>query len=338
MSPWVRRLKPFAFAPCSPLSGSTQRLSASNCFTSPLLPPQTRLPCLTRRPRPFPVRATATSPDSSPPSPQPALSPNSTSAHTNPSRRKFSLPGLAFLLITALWSILLILPMAIAHPFVLWRDRATRRFQDFVAMLWMKCTMFSFRMTPAIISAHNLPSPNIPVVYVANHASYLDIYIFAALGRRIKYLSKSEIFKLPIIGWAMTMAGYISVRRMNKAGQMEAYRRMVQVIRNGISLVIFPEGTRSVSGKLRKFQAGAFRAAKQKGVAVVPITILGTREVMPAWAWLPVRYPPERIRMVVHPPIDSTKYSIDELRDMAFEAVDSALPTELQTRPLPKHA
>lgn len=228
--------------------------------------------------------------------------------------------------------------MAIAHPFVLWRDRTTRRFQDFVAMLWMKCTMFSFRMTPTIISPHNLPSPNIPVVYVANHASYLDIYIFAALGRRIKYLSKSEIFKLPIIGWAMTMAGYISVRRMNKAGQMEAYRRMVQVIRNGISLVIFPEGTRSVSGKLRKFQAGAFRAAKQKGVAVVPITILGTREVMPAWAWLPIRYPPERIRMVVHPPIDTTKYTIDQLRDMAFEAVDSALPPELQTRPLPKHA
>lgn len=252
-------------------------------------------------------------------------------------KQKVSVLGLVFLMITYLWSIILFVPMLIAHPFVMWRDRATRRFHDFIAMTWMKCSFFTVGVVPKIINSHNLPPKGVPSVFVANHSSYLDIYSFAYLNRRIKYLSKSEIFKIPIVGWAMEMAGNIAVLRQNKRGQVEAYRKMVTILRNGISLVIFPEGTRSGTGKLRRFQGGAFRAAKQNKAPVVPVTILGTREVMPSHAWVPLRYPSSPMSLVVHPPLDSAKYTVEELRDKSFEAIDSALPPEIQTRHILEH-
>lgn len=289
------------------------------------------------------MRATATGTDGphpSQPHPSDAGSDPATASGAAPAaekKQKLALVGLLFLAITYVWSVILFIPMAIAHPFVMWRDRATRRFHDFIAMAWMKCSFGTVRVRPKIINAHYLPSKDTPVVYVANHSSYLDIYSFAYLQRRIKYVSKAEIFKLPIVGWAMEMAGNVALRRMNRRGQMEAYRKMVAVVKNHLSLVIFPEGTRSATGKMRKFQSGGFRAAKQQNVPVVPVTILGTREVMPAHAWVPLRYPKKPISLVIHAPLDSSALSVGELQDRAYEAIDSALPPECQTRPLPKH-
>lgn len=254
-----------------------------------------------------------------------------------PTKQKMAIVGVLFLAITYIWSVILFIPMLIAHPLVMWRDRATRRFHDFIAMAWMKCSFATVRVSPKIVNSHNLLPEGTPVVYVANHSSYLDIYSFAYLQRRIKYVSKAEIFKLPIVGWAMEMAGNVPLRRMNKRGQLEAYRKMVAVVKHGLSLVIFPEGTRSATGKMRRFQSGGFRVAKQQNAPIVPVTILGTREAMPSHAWVPLRYPTEPISLVIHPPLDSSKRSVKELQDLAYEAIDSALPPESQTRPLLKH-
>lgn len=240
--------------------------------------------------------------------------------------RKLAIVGVIFLIISYVWSFLLFIPMLIMHPFVMWRDRATRRFHDFIAMAWMRCSLWTVRVRPKIINPHNVPPVGTPVVYVANHTSYLDIFTFAYLYRRIKYVSKAEIFRLPVVGWAMEMAGNIALRRMSARGQMEAYQKMESTIRNGLSLVVFPEGTRSVTGKLRRFKKGAFRAAKKQNVPVVPITILGTREVMPSTAWVPLRYPSMPIALVVHKAIDSSTGSTGDLADEAFRAIDSGLP------------
>lgn len=267
---------------------------------------------------------------------------NADSQHASPERRvtkspvtdanrKVSVPGVLFLIITYIWSVILFIPMAIAHPFVMWRDKATRRFHDFIAMAWMRCSFGSVRVKPQVVNMHNLPPKDQPAVFVANHTSYLDIYSFAYLNRRIKYVSKAEIFKIPIVGWAMEMAGNIALRRMNRRGQMEAYRKMVDVIKNKLSLVIFPEGTRSATGKLRRFQVGAFRAAKQQKVPVIPVTILGTKECMPSHAWVPLRYPNCPISLIIHPPLNSEQFTVDELKNKSFFAIDSALPPESRT-------
>ena len=126
------------------------------------------------------------------------------------------------------------------------------------------------------------------------------------------------------------MAGNISFERRKQRGKMNAYRRMVQLLKHKISLVVFPEGTRSVTGKLKRFKKGAFRAAIATKVPVVPVTITGTREMMPNHAYVPLRYPPEPIKMNVHPAIDSKGRSDEELSELAFKAIDSGLPKHLQ--------
>jgi len=288
------------------------------------------------RPRLLPVLASASA-DSAPNGA--ALPPNIPSDDTSTvaQRKRLSVVGIIFFIITYMWSILLFIPMAIIHPVVMWRDRTRRRLHDFITVCWIRCTFGSVMIFPKIVNKSNLPPKPTPAVFVANHSSALDIYAFAYLDRNIKFVSKAELFKLPVIGWAMGMSGHVALKRMSPRGQMEAFRNMVAVVRNGMSLVLFPEGTRSPTGKLRRFKAGAFRAAKQQNAPVVPVTILGTREVMPSHAWVPIRYPTGPISLVVHPAIDSTNRSIAELQDMAFEAIDSALPPEVQTRPPLKH-
>lgn len=329
---------PFACHASAFIASTALPTSAKHAFNAPASRTCTRFSvhCVANyRARLLQVRATATGADSTHPS-QNIPSEQPISKRTN-TRRKVSIPGLLFLIITYIWSIILFVPMLIAHPFVMWRDRATRRFHDFIAMAWMRCSLRTVGVVPKIVNAQNLPPKEVAVVFVANHCSYLDIYSFASLQRRIKYLSKSEIFKIPIVGWAMEMAGNIAVRRQDKRGLMEAYRKMVTIVRNGLSLVVFPEGTRSETGKMRRFQGGAFRAAKQNKAPIVPVTILGTKEIMPSYAWVPLRYPSSPITLIVHPTLDSKRYNVDELRDKSFEAINSALPIEIQTRHSPEH-
>lgn len=245
--------------------------------------------------------------------------------------RKMSPLGLFFFVVTYLWSFVLFIPMLLAHPFVLFFDRSRRRFHDYIAMAWMQFSMGSVFIKYKVTNAENLLPDGTPVVYVANHASYIDIYSFAYLQRRIKYVSKAEIFRMPVVGWAMAMAGNVALKRMSRRGQMEAYRKMLAVLKDGLSLVVFPEGTRSATGKLRRFQMGAFRAAKAAKVPVVPITIDGTRQMMPADALVPLRYPWNGIELIVHPPIESTDLSVEELRDAAFKSIDKGLEPSLQS-------
>lgn len=249
------------------------------------------------------------------------------------SSRKLSLAGILFLIITYIWATILFIPMMIAHPFVLLFDRHARRFHDFIAMAWMRLSVWTVLVSPRIINGHNIPEKGKPVVYVANHLSYLDIFVFAFLYRRIKYVSKAEIFNIPIVGWAMRMAGNIALARTTRRSQMRAYRQMLDILKCNLSLVVFPEGTRSPSGRMRRFKEGAFRAAKQQNVAVVPITILGTRETMPPTAWVPLHYPKVPISIVVHPPIDSSTRTLRQVCDHAFDAIQSALPAHVQSSP-----
>lgn len=240
--------------------------------------------------------------------------------------KKISLVGIIFLIVTYLWSFVLFIPMAIMHPVVLLFDRLHRRFHDIIASAWFKLSMLSVGIRPRRIDDDNMPPKGQACVFVANHTSVMDIYACGFLGRACKYVSKADIFRLPVVGWAMAMAGNISFQRRKKKGKMSAYRKMVTMLKNKISLVVYPEGTRSPTGRLRRFKLGAFRAAIAAGVPVVPVTITGTREMMPSHAFVPLRYPTEPIRLQIHKPIDSKGRSDEELSREAFKAIESGLP------------
>eukprot|EP00186_Timspurckia_oligopyrenoides_P004561 CAMPEP_0182446688 /NCGR_PEP_ID=MMETSP1172-20130603/4547_1 /TAXON_ID=708627 /ORGANISM="Timspurckia oligopyrenoides, Strain CCMP3278" /LENGTH=196 /DNA_ID=CAMNT_0024642675 /DNA_START=468 /DNA_END=1058 /DNA_ORIENTATION=+ len=184
---------------------------------------------------------------------------------------------------------------------------------------------------PRIIGKENIPEPGQVVIYAANHQSYADIFSFAALRRATKFVSKSEILKIPTIGWAIALGKHVALRRGDRRGQVMAYREMIQSIKDGNSLAIFPEGTRSKTGRMKRFHSGAFKASVTTGAPVVPITIVGTRELMPPDSYIPVAYPKNGISVIVHPQVDPTGKTDEEMSALVFQAIESGLPEEFRT-------
>ncbi|MCP4906817.1 MAG: 1-acyl-sn-glycerol-3-phosphate acyltransferase [bacterium] len=120
-----------------------------------------------------------------------------------------------------------------------------------------------------------------PAVIVANHLSLVDILVIFRLQSHFKWVSKHENFRVPLIGWNMRLCGYIPLRRGTARSIRAMMRRCNEVIGEGSSILMFPEGTRSATGRLRSFKSGAFEIAKKNGVPVQPIVIRGTGEALP---------------------------------------------------------
>lgn len=164
-------------------------------------------------------------------------------------------------------------------------------------------------------------------VLVANHLSLLDILVLYGLFRPFKWVSKAELFRVPVIGWNMAMNDYVRVRR----GDAESVRRMLEHCRRhldrGTPVLIFPEGTRSRDGHLQRFKDGAFRLALDAGCPVVPIAVSGTYDSLPKTGIVLRRGMQARVR-VLDPISPAAHPSVDALRDAAREAIAAALPAE----------
>ena len=120
-----------------------------------------------------------------------------------------------------------------------------------------------------------------PAVIVANHLSLLDILVMFRLQTHFKWVSKQENFKVPFVGWNMTMCGYIPLRRGTATSVAAMMRLCDDALSGGSSIVMFPEGTRSATGRLRSFKSGAFEIARRNGVPIQPIVIRGTGDALP---------------------------------------------------------
>jgi len=124
------------------------------------------------------------------------------------------------------------------------------------------------------------PGPG-PYVVVANHQSMLDILLLSRLPREMKWMAKESLFRVPWLGWMFSLAGDIPVRRGDPESGSAAVRRAHHYLAHGMSVMIFPEGTRSQDGALRPFKTGAFRLAIEAGVPVLPVAVSGTAGGMP---------------------------------------------------------
>lgn len=123
--------------------------------------------------------------------------------------------------------------------------------------------------------------PGVAYVMVANHQSLLDILVLFRLFRHFKWVSKIENFRVPAVGWNMSLNGYIKLRRGDKQSIDRMMDACERTLRAGNSIMMFPEGTRSVDGKLKAFKHGAFTLAQRVGVPLLPIVIDGTSEALP---------------------------------------------------------
>lgn len=182
-------------------------------------------------------------------------------------------------------------------------------------------------LTPMIVSkqgeAHIVPGET--YVVVCNHASQYDILlVYGWLGLDLRWVMKRELRKVPGIGVGCEKVGHIFVDRSNPEAAKQEINDALERIGDGVGILFFPEGTRTLDGRLRPFKKGAFRIAVDQQLPVLPLTLLGTRDIMPAKS-LFIR--PGRAAIVVHPPISPEGRSVTELQRAAREAVASALPT-----------
>lgn len=120
-------------------------------------------------------------------------------------------------------------------------------------------------------------------IFMANHTSAADIIVlFIALARDVRFVAKKELFWVPFLGWSMWLAGFIPVDRENKEKAREAFDEIGKKLRKGVSILVFPEGTRSRNGRLGAFKKAGFLLAMRTGLPIVPVGISGARAVLGA--------------------------------------------------------
>ncbi|MDZ7636041.1 MAG: lysophospholipid acyltransferase family protein [Bacteroidales bacterium] len=118
-------------------------------------------------------------------------------------------------------------------------------------------------------------------IIVPTHQSMLDIVFFNMLRHRLRWVSKVEVFRVPLLGWEMRMVKYIEVVRGNKSSVIKMMEKCVESLQEGVSIVIFPEGTRSLTGAIGKFKTGAFQLAVKTDKPLLPVLIDGTGGILP---------------------------------------------------------
>jgi len=178
--------------------------------------------------------------------------------------------------------------------------------------------------------------PRRPFVVVSNHESFADILLISHLPWEMKWLSKAELFRIPVMGWMMWLVGDIPVKRGFGPSAVEALERCRRALRLRVSVMIFPEGTRSPPADLLPFKDGAFRLAVEAGVPILPLALSGTRNALPKASW---RFRRSVAEVRVLEPVETSGLSIADVpalkakvRDMIVSGRDSLQGT---TKELP---
>ena len=120
-----------------------------------------------------------------------------------------------------------------------------------------------------------------PQIFISNHQGYFDIFALSGfLPVQIRWVAKSSLFKIPFMGWAMTAAGYIRVERGDRKKSYQAFIQTVEKVKQGSSVIIFPEGTRSEDGTVGPFKKGSNLIASRSHSPMVPVTIVGSGNII----------------------------------------------------------
>jgi 1-acyl-sn-glycerol-3-phosphate acyltransferase len=158
-----------------------------------------------------------------------------------------------------------------------------------------------------------LADPRRPYVVVANHESYADIFLISCFPWEMKWLSKDTLFKIPCMGWMMQMAGDIKLIRGKRESAVDAIRQCRDRLAKKVSIMIFPEGTRSRDSQMLPFKDGAFRLAIEAGAPILPIAVAGTRGAMAKGSF---RFQPARALAQVLEPIETTGLTLADLQTL----------------------
>ena len=197
-----------------------------------------------------------------------------------------------------------------------------------IAALWARSILFVSRIDVTVNGIANLDSSR-SFIYMSNHQSNFDIpVLLACLPVQFRWLAKAELFRIPIFGSGMRAAGYISIDRFNRESAFESISVAAKKIKEGASVMIFPEGTRSIDGNIRPFKKGGFVLAVDSGVPIIPIILHGTRSIMPKGQ---MRIRTGHVYMDIQPPMETSDYT-RESKDDLIEQVRAVICEKFDQR------
>jgi 1-acyl-sn-glycerol-3-phosphate acyltransferase len=172
------------------------------------------------------------------------------------------------------------------------------------------------------VSGLNLLEPGRTYVFVANHQSIYDIPIlFWSLPFQLRIIAKESLGRFPFLGWHLRRTGHMLVNRARPDRAIFAWASALTS--KGLSLIVFPEGTRSRDGRVGRFKGGSFHLALEAGLPVVPLSVVGSRHVMLKGRLATY---PGHVRLVVHPPIQTTGMARDDSRTFAEQVRRVIIP------------
>jgi 1-acyl-sn-glycerol-3-phosphate acyltransferase len=212
--------------------------------------------------------------------------------------------------------------IAIFASFVDMEGRAPHR----VAGVWARSILAASPIEVTVKGLSNI-DPGKSYVYMSNHQSNYDIPILLGhLPVQFRWLAKIELFRIPLFGYAMRRAGYICIDRSNQQSAFESLKKAAEIIRNGVSVMIFPEGTRTKDGNIGSFKKGGFVLAIESGVPILPIIIHGTYSVMPRSRLL---IKPGKVTLEIGEPVVTSGYT-KETKDELMEKIRKIMSDSIQ--------
>ncbi len=195
-----------------------------------------------------------------------------------------------------------------------------------IAGIWARSIMAASPIEVTVKGLSNI-DPDKSYIYMSNHQSNYDIPILLGyLPVQFRWLAKIELFRIPLFGYAMKRAGYICIDRSNQKSAFESLKKAAGIIRDGVSVMIFPEGTRSMDGNIGSFKKGGFVLAIESGVPILPVIIRGTYSVMPKSRLL---IKPGKVTLQVLKPVETSDYTketkdelMEKIRNIMCESID----------------
>lgn len=234
-------------------------------------------------------------------------------------------------LLYAPWALFIFLPyLAISTLFwgfaALTVAQFNQRWAFHCGTIWARLLCWA-NLTPVVVSGRHKVDPNTSYVIMCNHQSHFDVLAFYGHWyRQFRWVMKEELRKVPGLGPACAAVGHIYIDRSDREKAIASLNAARPMLKGGISVLFFPEGKRSVDGKaLLPFKKGGFIIAQELGLPILPVTITGTSQRLPANT---TKLTPGLVNIHIHDPIDVAKYS-DQDRQQLMDIVRDTIASKL---------
>jgi 1-acyl-sn-glycerol-3-phosphate acyltransferase len=230
------------------------------------------------------------------------------------------------LLLGVYYAVMIPLVALVGFPWTLISGRVDRLYQMAMAVTFFGMRLIGVQVN--VIGRENF-DPNGTYIYMCNHVSNLDPPIVVpSIPKRTSVMVKKELFRVPILAKAMLMASFVPVDRTNREAAIASIEAAVDVLKQGVNITIFPEGTRSPDGKLLPFKKGPFHLAFESKAPIVPMTIFGTEKLMSKGS---MKIKGGEATLIFHAPISPASYqNREELMAAVRDQIAEGLPPELR--------